>query len=301
MKKYPREIHVPPHLSYSQKNTLTTCSWQWALERGLGVPQRPSWATVAGNAVHTATEWWDHWTLAGEWVTDRGRIETLFHDAFDQEIKKRLEQEPDYTTADWRASGRASKQWPEKENEAFWRSQGPGHVMSWVTWRTNNPQWEIVNIPDLIVGIEVEFTTELGGVPVRGYIDRVFHRAEVEIMVVDIKSGSRTPDSAGQLGTYAVALEEQYGITPAWGSYWMSRQGGTTEPVDMRMWPKARLDHDYRVAQEIRERGLFTPKESSMCSGCSVRDWCLAVNGKNSDLVPTPWEVTIVKPEPPSA
>jgi len=290
-------IRLPAHLSHSQCSSLQTCGWRYALEKGLHVPQQPSWATVGGGAVHTATEWWDNWTLNDQWVTDRPSIEELFNKAFDQEIEERLKQEPDYTKDQWRASGRASKAWPEKENEQWWRSEGPAMVMSWVTWRTNNSQWEIAMLPgpggEALPGIELEAKPTIGGVQVIQYIDRLFTNPDqTALLVVDIKSG-REPESAQQLGSYGLGLEETYGVTPSHGAYWMARTGGTTALEDMRLWTRERLDHIYSTANEIRKQGLLLPKKSMMCSGCSVRDYCLEVGGSMSDTVPTPWGIEV--------
>lgn len=294
----PNVIVLPSRTSYSQANSMQTCSWRWALEKGFHVPQRPTWATVGGGAVHQATEWWDHWTLAGRWETDTAAVAKLFQDAFDKEIAERLEREPDYPVDTWRASGRASKQWPNKEDEGWWRENGPSHVMSWVTWRTNNPSWEIVNEESIgLLGIEVEVKTTFAGSEWIGYIDRVFHRNETELLIVDLKSG-REPDSQEQLGGYKVGLEDQFGVTATWGAYWMSRTGSTSQFEDMRMWPRERVEYTYKVVRAQQERAEFLPKKSMMCSGCSVRDYCFAVNGAQSDTIPVPWEVSVEIPGP---
>jgi hypothetical protein len=279
---------------------MTTCGWRWVLERGIRVPQQPSWATVAGSAIHTATEHFDNWTLSDEWVTDRPTIERIFHEAFDEEIDKRLKEEPDFTKDQWRASGRASKAWPNKENEEWWRANGPSHVMSWVTWRLNNPSWEIAYVPNdrgtMLPGIELPVTAKLGGVDVRGYVDRLFHRNETELLCLDIKTGSREPESPEQLGTYNVALEETYGVAPDFGAYWLSRTGGTSAFYDMRMYPRERVEFTYKTVRAQQEQGMFLPKQSALCNGCSVRDYCLAVNGSKSDTVPTPWTIEVKVP-----
>lgn len=298
-------IRLPNHLSFSQVSSLRTCGWRYALEKGFHVPQQPSWATVGGGAIHTATEWWDNWTLADEWVTDRAQIEALFQKAFDQEIEERLKQEPDFTKDQWRASGRASKAWPNKENEEWWRSEGPSMVMSWVTWRTNNSQWEIAMLPgpggEARPGVELECKPRIGGGQVVQYVDRLFtNREQTQLLVVDIKSG-REPESGEQIGSYGLGIEETYGVTPTWGAYWMARTGGTTAFEDMRLWTRERLDFIYSTANEMRRHAMFLPKKSMLCSGCSVRDYCLEVGGIHSDTVPTPWMVEVeIKPAPDS-
>jgi hypothetical protein len=291
-------IRLPQHLSHSQCSSLQFCSWRYVLEKGLHVPQQPSWATVGGSGIHYATEVWDNWTLNGVWETDRGQIEKLFHDQFDKAIAEREQQEPDFPKESWRASGRASKAWPNKEDESWWRAEGPAMVMSWVTWRTNNSQWEIAMFGDQ-PGIELECNPVIGGQPVKQFIDRAFTNPEqTDILLVDIKSG-RAPDSQQQIGSYGLGLLETFGVEARWGSYWLARTGGTTAFEDMRLWPRERLDDIYRKAQLQRELGLFLPKESNMCSGCSVKDACFAVGGVNSDLYPTPWQIEVEIKSPP--
>ena len=115
-------------------------------------------------------------------------------------------------------------------------------------------------------------------------------------------ANSQYPSSNGSSGanvdgTGTVIMTSSCGLCNwFWGAYWMGRTGSTSEPEDMRLWPRERLDHLYRVTREQQERGLFLPKKSNMCSGCSVRDYCFAVNGAQSDTVPTPWELVVEMP-----
>ena len=59
-----REGRVPPvsagaspdYMSYSRMNSILTCGEQFRLERILKLPSRESWASVGGNAFHSAVE-----------------------------------------------------------------------------------------------------------------------------------------------------------------------------------------------------------------------------------------------------
>ena len=46
----------PDYMSYSRMNSILTCGEQFRLERVLKLPSRESWASVGGNAFHTAVE-----------------------------------------------------------------------------------------------------------------------------------------------------------------------------------------------------------------------------------------------------
>ena len=283
-------VTLPAHMSYSQKGSLARCSGAYYLERGLHVPQRPGWAQIAGNAIHEATAWWDAAVLDGQREDD---LDELFNSWFDAQIEKVEEREPDFPRETWRASGRATKANPNKEDEAFWRQEGPAQLRRWVNWRLNSG-WEIAMLPDpttgeLIPGIECEFEFYAGSVKVIGFIDRVFARDD-DLMVVDLKTGSYTPDDEGQLATYRGGLEEFYGVTPKWGTYWMGRTGSTVTPYDLDNWTAQRLAYEYEHARRQQLAGDFRYKVSRMCGSCSVRDYCAAVGGDLAYTVPQPWE-----------
>lgn len=44
------------YMSYSRMNSILTCGHQFYLERILKVPSNESWASVGGNAMHSAVE-----------------------------------------------------------------------------------------------------------------------------------------------------------------------------------------------------------------------------------------------------
>jgi hypothetical protein len=47
----------------------------------------------------------------------------------------------------WRAGGRATKQYPNKEDESWWMSEGPTMVHNYYNWRLGNPNLDIWRTP----------------------------------------------------------------------------------------------------------------------------------------------------------
>src|ERR1044072_2211359 len=80
-------------------------------------------------------------------------------------------------------------------------------------------------------------TSPIGGVTVKGYVDRVFHAPPFEtverqqLVIVDLKTGSRTPDSDLPLRFYACLIEAALGIRPQFGGYYKARDGQVKLPL----------------------------------------------------------------------
>ena len=283
------DLVIPGHMSYSQVNTLTTCSYQWYLGRGRKVPEQPNWGGVGGNAVHTATERYD-WALhEGVELTDT-ELDDVFHLVFDEEIAKR-ERYSKFTKEEFHVGGRKSKEWPDKENEDWWRANGPTMVRSWKAWRRVCP-WELAEVPDaetgeLVPAIEVGMEVDLGSGPVKAFIDRVFvHQGN--LIVLDLKSNAREPESAKQLGLYAVMFAKTFGDKPASGVFWMGRTGSTSEVKNLTGYTEERFAYEFDAARRVIEARAFVPKESALCRGCGVRKYCYAVGGEYAGEV-NPW------------
>jgi hypothetical protein len=77
---------------------------------------------------------------------------------------------------------------------------------------------------------------------------------------------------------YATAIEEETGIRPQFGSYYMTRTAYLTAPVDLNRWNKDMLGPWLRVVREDIENGRFIPRLSMECGYCSVADSCYAKN-----------------------
>lgn len=267
---------LPGNLSYSQISNWKTCGERYRLERLMKAPSKPGWALLGGSAVHKATEDFDHALFEGNVFSD-DELTAHFQTRFDEEIDE--QHAKGFTKDDLRPSGRASKAWPNKEDESWWRSNGPTFVKHWTVWRLNS-SWEIHVNEAGMPAIETGFTIELGGVPVKGAIDRIMTDG-TNIMPVDLKSG-REPDDTLQLGIYALAMRELMGLDPQFGCYWMARTGSTSTPADMTRFTRERLDYEFRGVRAAMEAGIFPAKVSNMCVSCGVKDSCYAVGGADA-------------------
>lgn len=213
--------------------------------------------------------------------------ESSFNFAWAEELAYR-EERSGIPPRDWRAAGKASKQWPNKEDGEWWKVNGLTMAQAYADWRQYGEEkdWKIWEAVPGTPAIELGITANLGGVTVTGYIDRMFHAPPYDsiepdrLVVVDIKSGSRKPDSNLQLGFYASLVEVAFGIRPTFGGYYDARKG-------MLLKPLVRLDHfsvpflggllqDFVKA---RNEGIYIPRIGSHCITCGVARYCAAVNG----------------------
>jgi len=283
-----KELVIPGHMSYSQANTLSTCSYQWYLGRGRRVPEQPNWGSVGGSAVHDVTEQYDKALWAGNPLTDE-TLTDVFHDTLDEQIAER-EHFSKFDRSEFHVGGRASKQWPNKENEDWWRENGVAMVKSWKAWRQVCP-WELAEVPDpetgeLVPAIEVGMEVDLGEGPIKAFIDRVF-TYQGNLVVLDLKTNAREPESAKQLDLYAVMYEKLFGAKPATGVFWMGRTGATGSLYPLNASAE-QFSYEFDAARRIIEARAFIPKVSSLCRGCGVREYCYAVGGKYAAEV-IPW------------
>ncbi|MGL4178292.1 MAG: PD-(D/E)XK nuclease family protein [Dermatophilaceae bacterium] len=279
-------VLLPLNLSYSQASTLDKCGGQYYLERGLGVPSRPNWAQVGGSAAHSATEYFDRLLMnTGEFVHwDAPAVKEKFLELFESETSN-TESKSKFERSEFRATGRASKEWPDKRGPRWWETRGPEMVAQWMRWIDASP-WDVS-------GVEVEFEFMVEETPVKGFIDRVLERevdgGRVEHAILDLKFGTLTPGPE-QLYTYRLGLQEQHGIHASWGTYYMAQTGGNTPYVDFSTSPVEEVRYNYRMAQRQRMSGDFRYRPSNLCGSCSVNAYCPAFDGEYAGTIPHPWE-----------
>ena len=282
------ELVIPDHLSRSQLDTYSDCGTKWLLQRGLSVPQTPAWALIGGSTVHEVTEVYDRALMQGEILDDEE-----LRQEFDRTLESNTAAEEEryaIPRAQFRASGRASKEWPDKETEAWWRKKGPEFVLAWKSWRNVTP-WDLVPLVAADGSehdpIELTFKLTLAeGLETWGAIDRVF-TYQGHLIVVDLKTGSYAPKKPDQLGDYSTAVEELLGVRPKWGYYWMARQGGVLDSEDLtkERFTKPEMAKQYGMVQRGIQAGIFLANVGMMCGSCSVRDYCRAVDGVKSAQV----------------
>ena len=112
------------HMSHSSLSTWLDCGERFYLERVAGAPQSKAWYLIGGSAFHTATEWLDRGEM--------GDPTAAFLLAWNQQCGKEL---VGVDIATVRAGGKATKEWPNKEDQAWWLHHGPIMVAQYVAWR----------------------------------------------------------------------------------------------------------------------------------------------------------------------
>lgn len=280
------ELTGKPYLSYSSLSTYLRCGESYRLSRIEHVPEAPAYWLPGGTGVHYGCEVFDRAYEAGEDYSEAVKQGIqAFHDSFSKAVQELDEQRDGQ---EWRAGGRRTKQWPNGEDAAFWRQDGPVQVANYADWRRAHSALHIWTPPgeEETLAIELPFSSDLGsGVLTHGYIDRIFiNEASLELIVVDLKSGQRTPADPTQLALYATGVELTYGVRPRYGAYYMTRKAELAGEADLSRFDKDLLGLWLRMAKEGIENQQFLPRISSECGTCSVQNYCYAKN----PLIPTP-------------
>lgn len=270
-----------PHRSYSQLSALKYCGEQYRLTRVVHAPEVPAWYLVGGKAVHSAIEeinlryWgepdaqWDDAALRTQWLVhwEDAKNETLL--------------ETDVPASEWRTGGRKTKANPNAEDGDWWQTNGLSMVRGWIDF-LQKYRFTIATLNGL-PAIEINVSGEFGEVPVKAYLDVLFDLGG-ELMLVDIKTGSRVPESTEQLGLYATLVEQRTGIRPALGSFYMARGAEFVPPSSLDQWSTKHFEREFSKADRIITEGLFLAKVGTHCRGCGVARFCAAYGGADAAL-----------------
>jgi PD-(D/E)XK nuclease superfamily len=126
-----------------------------------------------------------------------------------------------------------------------------------------------------------------GVLNVHGVIDRAYRMVDGSIVIKDLKTGSGT-SATGQLGEYAWALahlligDHATAATSVQaprirGCFYDARKGIFSEPIDLLgrpNHPHEEYVYRYHTAQAARNAGVYMPRRSDYCNGCSVAHAC---------------------------
>ncbi len=260
------------YISHSAMSTWLNCGWSYYLTRIQHVPENPSYWLVGGKSLHECTEIYD--------LTPEGfDPTTIFQQRWDE----------NYRLADngmpFRAGGRATKAYPNKEDASWWLDNGPKMVDFWMQFRANSG-YQVYMLDHENPAVETELNVEIGGVNMKGFLDRLMVTPTGELIVLDIKTSSKAPVTYTQLGTYAMMCEKVLGIRPTKGAYYMARTGEITEPVSLDHYTESRLASHAKGFKIAVDNNIFIPQPGFMCGTCSVSHACYAVNGKESYKYP---------------
>jgi hypothetical protein len=267
------------HLSHSALGDLQECGEKFRLKRVVKVPRLPAWALVGGTAVHNCTEARD----LNSFGIPNDKSEE-FQVEFEKEIAYQ-EEKSGIPQQEWRASGRASVRWPNKENREWWELNGPKFADAWENWLSTSG-WKVYVLGTGEISIELELDTDLDGTPVVGKIDRILeHVATGELLMLDLKAGARKPDKPKQLVTYGHLLRDQYGENVKYGAYFWNRKSELVGPWVLAEYDDGRLEHEYAAGMAQVKDGRYMPSEGQHCGWCDVKDFCYAVGGPRASEV----------------
>ena len=176
----------------------------------------------------------------------------------------------DFTNA--RVAGRATKLNPNKEDATWWYEQGSIWTDNYILWRKNNPNWKLWTTPQGAKAIELELNPVISGVPVKMFIDRIFE-VDGKLVIVDLKTSRARPQSDLQLGFYKIGVEMMLGVEVNLGNYWMSRESGTGEMIDLSRYTLDTLEYFVDGFDKARKAGIFLPNLQS-CNFCGLTEHC---------------------------
>ena len=189
-----------------------------------------------------------------------------------EELKQQQVKNTGIAESEWKASGRATKANPNKEDGVWWETNGPKLVDNWIGWR-ESVKWKIWEVSPGVPAIELALKPIWNDVPVQMHIDRVMVTPDGELVVVDLKTGSTNPTSELQLAFYAAGMEEMLGVRPQYGTYWMARDSAIGEMYNLDKYPKDTIIDLVTKFDTARKQELFMPNLSH-CRMCGVTKDC---------------------------
>lgn len=137
------------------------------------------------------------------------------------------------------------------------------------------------------IGLELRLEAEVGGLRLRGIIDRLELDAHGGLVVTDYKSG-RSPGPAHQQGRlggvtfYALLCEELFGVLPSRIRllYLGDRIEITTEPTEQATRAlRNKITAVWSAVETACEREDFRPRPGPLCNYCSFHAYCPAQGG----------------------
>ena len=204
--------------------------------------------------------------------------------AFESELS-RTKKYSDVPVEEWKVSGRASKLKPNKEDLAWWKSNGLQHVQDYVHW-FQSTGWGIALMPDGKPGIEWEAVVTIAGKEIKLIVDAIYIRPDGELVICDYKTGAHDPKGVMQLGLYATAIELVTGIRPRYGAYLMTRKTVLTDLVDLGQWDKSFFEYQIEALKAYQQVGIWPASVGNECGICSFTEYCQAFGGTKYKEVP---------------
>lgn len=205
------------------------------------------------------------------------QLEAIWEQAWEESLAEQ-DLHAQFPQEKWRRGGRKTKDKPNGEDLDFWHEAGLEHLKGYVEW-IERTGWRIATVGDK-PGIELELEATFGGVTVKGIADAVYETPD--LLLVDYKTGSRTPSSWVQLCLYAEAMERQYGVRPKYGAFFMTRKNELSALEPLNKYDGSWFDRLFAQLNKARQYGPFLPNLGEACRTCDVVHACYANGGTES-------------------
>jgi hypothetical protein len=209
-------------------------------------------------------------------------LTTKWLEVFNEAVKE-VEDKSGIPSTEWKTAGRKTTSRPDGEDLSFWQSDGLKQVEAYQKWYDSSG-WKIATMPDGRPGIEWAADVHFGGTPVRFIVDAIYQVGE-DLVIVDYKTGSRTPFGMIQAGLYASGIERVFGIRPKWGAFFMTRQGALDDLIDLSHLTMEYYDYVFGAMNHSVLNGWFPPSVGDSCRMCSFQDKCPAMGSQDFPLV----------------
>jgi putative RecB family exonuclease len=262
----------PKYRSVSQINQYNRCPYQYKLSRIDKVWKRPAAWLPQGSAVHEALEAWEK--SARKLTLEE--TQDIFREAFQKYTNGFCK-----VTPNWQFWFKSGPYGGFEDTERRYEI-GLEQVEKLINWAVNHPNERVWVTPEGTPAIELYFSINLGGIPVRGYIDLVVE-VEVspgvwEVRVRDYKTGN-DPGDDFQLGVYALAIWLMFGVKVEKGDYFMAgkkgKPGKPTFPYDLTEWTEEAVTAEFLELERHLEAEEFPPDpEPDKCNFCDVNASC---------------------------
>ncbi|MGE3619714.1 MAG: RecB family exonuclease [Acidimicrobiia bacterium] len=253
-------LPLPLTLSPSKVTAFTDCAMAFRFSAIDRVPEPPSLAATRGTLVHAALE---RLMLAEPDQRTRARASVCLAEAH-----AALAEDPELAGLGLDEEGQASLRADAEDLlDGYFALEDPTRV---------HP-----------IGIELMLQVEVGGVALRGIIDRLELDDDGELVVTDYKTG-RAPGVQYEqkrlagVAFYSLLCERLFGRRPA-----RVRLLHLADPVTITTVPndrstrgvEQRLGAIWKAVERACEREDFRPNPSRRCEWCGFRAWCPAWGG----------------------
>lgn len=267
----------PVHRSYSQITTYLDCGKKYELSRLIRVPETPAWYLIGGSAVHEVAEHLSLLIASGDPAKDTYLIDELWRLSWNK--FEDAAAEGGVPQDKWRAAGRKTKDKPNGEDRDWWLTAGLDMCHKYWDWLAGlYEQGTQIYSDESGPWVERGATVRIGGVPVKMFLDLVLVLPGGELMVVDTKTGTKTPNDT-QLRLYAMGMEKAKQPRPSLGAYFMARKGELSPPSVLPLTFDTVLDSMFEQADLGIRGGIFIPNPNAYCDSCSVNRFCAAYGG----------------------